>query len=87
MYKNKIKNKLQKLGSRAIDIPLVAPPTPQILSGQTEWGTSSRRNKLSLSKDLSITSNTSTEHNDGIKKDYSMKGSKKAYIRVTSSSR
>jgi hypothetical protein len=86
MYKNKIKNKLQRLGSRALDLPALPPETAQQAPKQPERVRSSRRSKLSLSKDLSIASNSSTDHNDGLKKEDSLRGSKKAYIRVVSSS-
>lgn len=86
MLKNKIKNKLQKLCTRGPDVPSLTPDTLQPSSSLPERVKSSRRSKLSLSKDLSINSQNSSEHNHPLKTENSLSASKKAYIRVVSSS-
>ncbi len=86
MYKNKIKNKLQKLYNRGIDfIPDNHQNTP-VNKVPTPVFESSRKSKLSLSKDLSVKSNNSTEHQENNRKSDSLSRSKKSYIRVVSNS-
>lgn len=85
MYKNKIKNKLQKLSTRP-DIPSLLPDTPQPPCSLPQPAKSTRRSKLSLSKDLSVRSQNSSENSHPLKAGNSVSVSKKAYMRVVSSS-
>ena len=62
MYKNKIKDKLQKLYHRGIDL---LPDNHQNVPFNKVSPTvleSSRKSKLSLSKDLSVASNSSIDN-------------------------
>ena len=62
MYKDKIKNKLQKLYHRGIDLlPDNHQNVPFDKISPTMFE-SSRKSKLSLSKDLSVASNNSIDH-------------------------
>lgn len=62
MYKNKIKNKLQKIYNRGAEAFPDRPHQPPIERNDSCLFPSSRRGKLSLSKDLSIASNNSADH-------------------------
>lgn len=86
MYKNKIKNKLQKIYNRGIDtLPEKEVPLP-IKKNESFLKKSSQRGKLSLSKDLSIDSNHSTDQYDCARNEQSFQQNRKASIRLVSNS-